>query len=83
MEPLDDIKNEIEPNLTQFLSFKNIFNVIQSHSDQTELIVINLKVKKKKAAVWESDTDSYGLGMKDRKRDRKTGLGWLIVNEFI
>lgn len=38
MEPLYGVKNEIEPNLTQFLlSFKNILDVIQSHFDQTEI----------------------------------------------
>lgn len=54
MEPLDDIKNEIEPNLTQLLlSFKNILDVIQSHSDQIEIVLINLKVKKKSGYLVE------------------------------
>lgn len=48
MEPLDNIKNQIWSNLSQFLlSFKNILDVIQTCSNQTEIVLINLKKKKK------------------------------------
>ena len=71
-----------QPYLTQFLlSFKNILDVIQTHSDQIEIVLINLKIIiiiKKTVAVWKTDTDGCGLEVEDKKRDRKTDLGWLI-----
>lgn len=48
MEPLDNIKNQIRSNLSQFLlSFKNILDVIQTHSNQIEIVLSNFKKKKK------------------------------------